>query len=83
MNELKIFESSEFGKLGVLDIDGKTYFPATDSAKLLGYSDPYDAIRRHTKGSVKRPVLTPGGEQTMNFIPEGDLYRLIIERRLP
>ncbi len=83
MNELKVFRNSEFGALGVLAVDGKEYFPATDCAKLLGYADPYDAIRRHTKGSVKYPVLTPGGEQQINFIPEGDLYRLIVRSQLP
>ena len=28
MNELKIFQNSEFGELGVMTIDGKEYFPA-------------------------------------------------------
>ena len=38
---------------------------------------------RHTKGSVKRRVLTKGGEQEIKFIPEGDLYRLIVKSQLP
>lgn len=83
MNSLQLFNNTEFGTLGVLLLDGKEMFPATESAKLLGYSDPYDAIRRHTKGSVKHPVLTPGGEQQINFITEGDLYRLIVHSKLP
>ena len=37
MNELKVFSNSEFGELGVMLIDGKEYFPATQCAKLLGY----------------------------------------------
>ena len=32
---------------------------------------------------MKRRVLTGGGEQDINFIPEGDLYRLIIRSKLP
>lgn len=82
-SNLQVFQSSEFGELGVLVLDGKEYFPASECAKKLGYSDPYDAIRRHTKGSVKHPVLTDGGLQEVNYIPEGDLYRLIIRSKLP
>ncbi len=35
MNELKIFQNSEFGELGVMMIDGKEYFPAAQCARLL------------------------------------------------
>lgn len=83
MNELQVFKNTEFGELNILVIDGKEYFPATDCARILGYSDPYDAINRHTKGSVKHRVLTSGGEQEIKFIPEGDLYRLIVKSKLP
>ncbi|MBQ8515610.1 MAG: DUF3486 family protein [Ruminococcus sp.] len=83
MNELKVFQNSEFGELGILLIDGKEYFPATQCAKTLGYKNPQDAIRSKCKGV--RKVLTPsnGGSQETNYIPEGDLYRLIVSSRLP
>jgi prophage antirepressor-like protein len=32
---------------------------------------------------VKYGILTKGGAQELNFIPEGDLYRLIIRSKLP
>ncbi|MBS4007133.1 MAG: phage antirepressor KilAC domain-containing protein [Clostridium sp.] len=83
MKSLQVFSNTEFGILGVLTIDGKEMFPATECARLLGYADPYDAVKRHTKGSVKHRVLTPGGEQQINFITEGDLYRLIVHSKLP
>jgi len=83
MNRLQVFRNSEFGSLGVLIIDGKEMFPATDCARLLGYANPNDAISRHAKGVVKHAVLTAGGEQQMNFITEGDLYRLIVHSKLP
>ena len=82
-NAIQVFENVEFGSLGVLMIDGKPFFPATDCAKTLGYKDPFDAINRHTKGSVKHRVLTDGGEQATKYISEGDLYRLIIRSKLP
>lgn len=83
MNEMQVFQNSEFGELGVLEVNGKPYFPATACAKTLGYKRPADAITAHCKGSVKYRVLTNGGEQELKFIPEGDLYRLITHSKLP
>lgn len=83
MNELKVFSSSEFGELGVMLIDGKEYFPATQCAKLLGYARPADAISAHCKGVCVLPTPSSGGVQNTKYIPEGDLYRLIIRSRLP
>lgn len=83
MNDLKVFNSTEFGELGVMLIDGKEYFPATQCAKILGYAKPADAVRMHCKGVFKMQTPTNGGNQTVNYIPEGDLYRLIVKSKLP
>lgn len=83
MNELKVFSSSKFGELGVMLIGGKEYFPATQCAKLLGYARPADAISAHCKGVCVLPTPSSGGVQNTKYIPEGDLYRLIIRSRLP
>ena len=84
MNELKVFENNQFGKLNIMIIDGKEYFPATDCAKVLGYSNPHKAIGDHCRALTKREVIDNlGRTQEMNFIPEGDLYRLIARSKLP
>lgn len=85
MNELKVFQNSEFGELGVMMIDGKEYFPATQCAKILGYADPFKAVKQHCdeEGWVNRPVLTNGGSQNVKFITESNLYRLIVRSKLP
>lgn len=83
MNELKVFSSTEFGELGVMLIDGKEYFPATQCAKILGYARPADAISAHCKGVCVLPTPSAGGVQKTKFIPEGDLYRLIVSSKLP
>ena len=64
-------------------IGGKEYFPATQCAKLLGYARPADAISAHCKGVCVLPTPSSGGVQNTKYIPEGDLYRLIIRSRLP
>ena len=54
-----------------------------DVARALGYSRPRDAVTDHTKGAVKRRYLSAGGEQEMSFIPESDLYGLVLSSMLP
>ncbi len=83
MNELKVFRNSEFGKLEIMVIDGKEYFPATQCARVLGYKEPAKAVREKCKGVSKIDTPTNGGIQKVGYIPEGDLYRLIINSKLP
>ena len=83
MNELRIFNSEEFGDIRTAEIDGKPYFVGTDVAKSLGYNNPRDAVSRHCKGVVKRDTPTSSGIQSMSYINEGDLYRLIMKSKLP
>ena len=83
MNGLQIFKNEEFGSVRTIDIDGRPYFSAVDIATALGYANPRKAIIDHCKGVTKRDILTQGGQQGVNFIPEGDIYRLIIRSHLP
>lgn len=86
MNEMQVFQNSEFGSLGVLEINGKPHFPATACAKILGYAKPHNAIAQHRRYSLKQGVphpQNPGKNVEMNFISEGDLYRLIVHSKLP
>lgn len=83
MNELHIFNSEEFGDIRTAEIDGKPYFVGTDVAKALGYSNPRKAILDHCKGVTKRDTPTTSGVQSMSYINEGDLYRLIMKSKLP
>lgn len=83
MNELQIFNNEEFGEIRTTDIAGKPYFVATDVAVALGYTNPRDAVSRHCKGVVKRDTPTSSGIQSMSYIGEGDLYRLIMKSKLP
>ena len=85
-NQVQQFHSEEFGNLDVLTIDGKPYFPATECAVVLGYKNPHDAISKHCRYLAKREVphpQSPGKAIAVNYIPEGDLYRLIIRSKLP
>lgn len=83
MKDLQIFKSPEFGQVRTVEIDGKIYFVASDIAKALGYTNTSKAINDHCKGVTKRYIPTNGGNQEMNIIPEGDVYRLAAKSELP
>mgnify|MGYP004617769115 FL=1 len=83
MNDLQIFENSEFGTVRTVQFDGKTYFVANDVAKALGYVETAKAVRTHCKGVSEMDIPSNGGIQTMKIIPEGDIYRLVIKSQLP
>lgn len=57
-------------------------FCASDVAKALGYKRPADAVAQHCKGSVKYRIPTNGGSQLTKFIPESDVYRLVVRSEL-
>lgn len=79
MNQLQTFNHDVFGELPVLIASGSEWFGATEAAKALSFSDPYDAIRNHVdeEDSALYPVLTRGGKQQKKFINESGLYSLI------
>ena len=84
MNELQIFNSPEFGDIRTVEIDGKPYFVGADVAKALGYKDTVNALKQHCRGVVKHHLTDSlGRNQEASFIPEGDLYRLIMKSKLP
>lgn len=82
-NSLRVFKSEKFGTIRTITENGKTLFCAKDIATALGYKDATNAIKQHCKGVVKRHLLSDGGMQTANFIPEGDVYRLAAKSQLP
>lgn len=86
MNEMQVFQNSEFGELGVLELEGKPWFPANRCAKVLGYKRPNDALHAHCRYTAKYRIphpQNPSKEIEVNFIPEGDLYRLITHSKRP
>lgn len=82
---MQTFAHNMFGNLEVFIKDGKEYFPATDVAKVLGYTNPHKAIRDHCKQEGVNETLVPtnSGKQMKKFINEPNLYRLIAKSKLP
>lgn len=83
MNELQIFSNPAFGEIRTLEERGKPLFCGSDVAKALGYTNPNKAVNDHCRAITKRSTPISGKMQYINFIPEGDVYRLITHSKLP
>lgn len=80
---LQIFNNPEFGDIRTVTINDKPYFCGNDVAKALGYVKPNNAILQHCRATLKQGIPISGKIQEVNFIPEGDIYRLITKSKLP
>lgn len=83
MEHLITFENDQFGNIRTIEENGKIYFCGRDVATALGYAIPHKAVKDHCKGVLKWNIPTTSGVQSMSFIPEGDLYRLVTHSKLP
>ena len=83
MNEIKIFENTEFGSIRTLEIDGEPYLGGTDVANILGYTNPQKAIRDHVDEEDKtvNDSFTVNGTRCI-LINESGLYSLILSSKL-
>lgn len=95
MENLRICSNEEFGEVSVITLNNKEYFEAIQVARILGYSNPRDAVIRHCRKEgvtfsdvgVVTGIRSDGTSsiQYVNkkFIDEGNVYRLIIRSKLP
>lgn len=85
MNDVKIFENPEFGRIRTTTIDGEPWFVGKDVALALGYEKPTDAVRKHVDDEDRgvSKMETPSGNQTMTVVNESGVYSLIFGSRLP
>ena len=88
LNEIKIFNNSEFGEIRTVTIDGEPYFVGKDVATVLGYSNPNEAIQDHVDVEDKLNSKTLSsfeinlGQRGGWLINESGLYCLILESEL-
>ena len=82
-NKIEVFKNEQFGEVRTILEGEKVLFCAADVAKALGYTNPNKAVNDHCRAITKRSTPISGKVQSINFIPEGDVYRLIIRSKLP
>lgn len=86
MNELQIFNSSEFGEIRTAVIDSEPWFVGKDVAEALGYSNSRKAIQDHVDDEDKSDGVTIrdsiGRVQNPIVINESGLYSLVLSSKL-
>lgn len=84
--KLLLFNNEEFGNIRTIFEDDKILFCAKDIAEALEYTNSRKAVNDHCRYVTKRYVPHPqseGKQIEMSFIPEGDVYRLIVGSKMP
>lgn len=84
MEQIKIFNSDEFGSIRTIIIDGEPWFAGKDVAASLGYKDTSDALKKHVAEDDKltRCFTDTGQNRQMYVINESGLYSLIFGSKL-
>lgn len=85
MNELQIFENSEFGTIRMLEVDGEPYFVGKDVAEILGYQNASKALIDHVdeEDKLNNESLSSIGQRGGWLINESGLYSLVLGSKLP
>ena len=85
MEQLKIFENPDFGRVRVVENDGEPWFVGKDVAEILGYQNGSRDVNRHVDEDDRHKVMIFDGNQNKEtiIINESGLYSLILSSRLP
>lgn len=85
MNNLKIFENEEFGRVRTMMIEGEIYFVGKDVAEALGYTNTRNAVPNNVDKEDRLRTVTEyaGQRREITVINESGLYSLILRSKLP
>lgn len=84
MNELQIFENSEFGAVRTVVVNNEPMFCLVDVCRVLEIANSGNVkARLNQKGVRTMDTLTNGGMQEITFITESNLYKVIFQSRKP
>lgn len=82
MNNLKIFNSEEFGEIRTAVVEGEPWFCLTDICRALELTNPSMVKERlQEKGINSIDTLTKGGTQQLLYVNESNLYKTIFQSR--
>lgn len=84
MNNLQVFNHTQFGEIRTVTINHEPWFVGKDVAIALGYGNPQKAIRDHVDGedATVNESFTVHGTPA-KLINESGLYSLIMASKLP
>lgn len=70
MNDIKIFENTQFGQIRVIERDGEPWFVGKDVAEILGYSNTKDVLLTHVDEDDKRILQRSEIATIENHLPQ-------------
>ena len=82
----QIFKHEVFGEIRAMtDEKGEVFFVGKDVAKVLGYRDTSDALKKHvdTEDKLTRQIADSGQRRNVFLINESGLYSLVLSSKLP
>lgn len=82
MNEMRIFENEQFGKVRTVVRDGEPWFVAADVCRALEI-DRSQSRRLDEDEKGVYSIHTPGGAQDVTIVNEPGLYSLVLRSRKP
>ena len=85
MNELRIFNNTDFGDVRTVEKDGNIWFVGKDVAEALGYSNPSNAVISHVddEDKLRTQIKYAGQNREVSIINESGLYSLVLSSKLP
>lgn len=84
MNDLKVFENPNLGKVRVVERNGEPWFVAVDVCRVLGLDDTGKAVSRLDDDELTRIKIGSGGQMREAYaVNESGLYALVLGSRKP
>ena len=85
MNDMKIFDNPEFGRVRTVELDGEPWLVGKDVAEALGYQNPSKALSDHvdSEDKLNNESLLSLGQRGGWLINESGLYSLVLSSKLP
>ena len=84
MENIQVFNNSEFGDIRTIQLNNETYFVGNDVAKALGYSNYKKAVPTHVSDDdkLRTQIGYAGQKREVTVINESGLYALIFGSKL-
>lgn len=85
MNEIQVFNNTEFGEIRTVEIDNEVWFVGKDIAETLGYTNPSKALNDHVdiEDKLNNETLSSLGQRGGWLINESGVYALVFNSKLP
>lgn len=76
MNEVKIFNSEEFGDIRTVQLNNEAYFVGKDVATALGYADTFGALKKHIMDEDKLvcQIDSAGQKRRRTVMSDGKIH---------